>query len=428
MKEIAPEQAPSVFPPSVVPTKLSAASLSAWLAVRLSRVTSSGELIPEVDGLRFLAIGVVIFHHLMSIYLPASGRTGRIETPTEWLAAWQDSWLVRLAYSGHHGVPLFFVISGFILALPFARRYLCAAPAPGLPSYYLRRLTRLEPPYVINLFLSFLYLYVYNGIGPQHLPHLAASLFYVHGFVYGQPSWINHVAWSLEIEIQFYLLAPLLAGVFALRHTIARRAVLLTLIAGWSLIADYVIGASGSARWMLSLPYFLSYFFVGFLLADLYLTERQRAVRKYLRWDIVTLAAAAAIPAILTRYYLFHALLPFVVLLLYLGCYLGRLSNAFVRLRWLVIIGGMCYTLYLYHALIIAAAMPYTIRFAAPDSLLWVDFLRQCLVLVPLVPAVVAVLFVLTEKPFMRWRMKPRPAAARIEAEISLVQSSCADS
>ena len=43
------------------------------------------------------------------------------------------------------------------------------------------------------------------------LPHLLASLGYVHNIVYGVPSTINVVAWSLEIEVQFYILAPALA-------------------------------------------------------------------------------------------------------------------------------------------------------------------------------------------------------------------------
>jgi peptidoglycan/LPS O-acetylase OafA/YrhL len=38
---------------------------------------------------------------------------------------------------------------------------------------------------------------------------------------------VNPVAWSLEIEVQFYLLVPLLALLFSISNTQARRAVLL---------------------------------------------------------------------------------------------------------------------------------------------------------------------------------------------------------
>jgi hypothetical protein len=98
-------------------------SFSAWLAKRLSRVTSSGELIPEIDGLRFLAIASVLLHHTMSIYLRESGRSAvEVQSQSVWAAASSQSWWVPLAYSGHFGVNLFFAISGFILALPFAKR------------------------------------------------------------------------------------------------------------------------------------------------------------------------------------------------------------------------------------------------------------------------------------------------------------------
>ena len=40
-------------------------------------------------------------------------------------------------------------------------------------------------------------------------PSLLASLAYSHGLVFGSHSLVNGVAWSLEVEWQFYLLAPL---------------------------------------------------------------------------------------------------------------------------------------------------------------------------------------------------------------------------
>jgi len=40
---------------------------------------------------------------------------------------------------------------------------------------------------------------------------LLAFLGYMHNIVYGHNSYINGVAWSLEVEVQFYLLAPLIA-------------------------------------------------------------------------------------------------------------------------------------------------------------------------------------------------------------------------
>ena len=366
-------------------------------------------MIPEIDGLRFIAISTVIFHHLMAMFLSNSGRSPEVRTTAEWFTAAEQSWLVIPAYCGHFGVHLFFVISGFILALPFAKRAFNQLPAPGLKSYYLRRLTRIEPPYVLCLIVVFLIHWEQTGEGLQLVPNLIASMFYSHGLVYGRESLINGVTWSLEIEIQFYLLTPLLVYVFRLRNAVARRALLVALIVGFGLLSQWFIYPSGSARLCLTLLNFAHYFLTGFLLADLYLTGRLRSAKKLFSWDAVTLAAAAAIFAVLSRFGQFYFLLPLLIGLLYAGFFLGRLSNAFVRMRWIVIIGGMCYTIYLYHILIISNVMTKTIPFASITRPFNLDFAIQCLMILPVVFVICGALFVYTEKPFMRWSLSPRP-------------------
>lgn len=382
-------------------------SFSAWLAQKLSRVTSTGELIPEIDGLRFLAIITVLLHHTMSIYLHESRRsTLEVHSQSIWAAVSTQSWLVPLAYSGHFGVNLFFAISGFILALPFAKRSFEYRPAPNLKNYYLRRVTRIEPPYVICLVLFFFYQWQVRHFDPAALfPHLLASLGYAHGLIYGTHSTINSVAWSLEIEIQFYLLVPLLVKVFALRQAAIRRGLLLALIAGGGWLSQYVIYPSGSQPLMLSLANFAHYFLVGFLLADLYLKGWFQAGRRS-RWaDLLTLLAGAAISAVLNTYGQYYFALPLLVLLLFLGCFLGTFSNALVRQRWIVIIGGMCYTFYLYHVPIVSGILSNTRALMMTGGPLWLDFLVQCLLVFPLVFVLCSIWFVVTEKPFMRWSL-----------------------
>jgi peptidoglycan/LPS O-acetylase OafA/YrhL len=383
-----------------------------WLAGRLSRITSSGELIPEIDGLRFIAIASVILHHTMAIYLPRSGRSGEVRSPAEWLAAAEQSWLVLAAYCGHFGVHLFFVISGFILALPFARKYLAGLTPPSLRSYYLRRVTRIEPPYVLCLILFFLYLWQKVGESVALFPSLIASLFYSHGLIYGSSSRINEVTWSLEIEIQFYLLAPLLVRIFRLRNNAWRRGLLVGLIYIFGVLSQNVIGKSPNASLHHTLPNYLHYFLAGFLLADLYLTTSARALKKHFSWDAVTLASGLAIMAVLTFYGQFLYTLPFLVALLYAGFFLGRISNALIRLRWIVITGGMCYTFYLYHTLIIGGVLESTKGWASVTRPFMADFLLQCLLLSAPLFALCSWLFFFTEKPFMKWSLSARPATA----------------
>jgi peptidoglycan/LPS O-acetylase OafA/YrhL len=94
-------------------------------------------------------------------------------------ATWAFS--IRLVMDMRVGVELFFVISGFILAIPFAMQHLGNGNPVSLKSYYWRRVTRLEPPYLLMLFLCFATLVFYWGQSASDLAlHMLASAVYMH--------------------------------------------------------------------------------------------------------------------------------------------------------------------------------------------------------------------------------------------------------
>jgi acyltransferase-like protein len=156
---------------------MSIKNISGRMLKRLSRETTSGRFIPELDGLRFVAIAMVILYHLNG-YLIAKTTFYEHDATSDWLC--------RAALVGNHGVELFFVISGFILALPFAAHHLKQARPVSLRAYYLRRLTRLEPPYFATIFLLMLLSAVMTRTIALPLNgHLLASLFYMHNLMYG---------------------------------------------------------------------------------------------------------------------------------------------------------------------------------------------------------------------------------------------------
>ena len=68
------------------------ASAASWILARLSRETSSGRFIPEMDGLRFVAIGMVILFHVNG-YLTAKSPLYRASPP-------QSDWLAQAALVG----------------------------------------------------------------------------------------------------------------------------------------------------------------------------------------------------------------------------------------------------------------------------------------------------------------------------------------
>ena len=112
-----------------------------WILNRLRRITLTTVYLPEIDGLRFIAITAVIFCHLASDLVYRHGLQVQI----------YSNQLFYVMLHGERGVHLFFAISGFILSLPFARRYLSGNDRPDLWRYFRRRLFRLEPPYLLNV-------------------------------------------------------------------------------------------------------------------------------------------------------------------------------------------------------------------------------------------------------------------------------------
>jgi len=228
------------------------------------------------------------------------------------------------------------------------------------------------------------------------LKHFLASIFYAHGLVYGQYPVVNPVAWSLEVEIQFYILAPVLTCVFAIRSKFWRRSLLLIFIAVSGLFAGHVI--SPLLRPSLTLLNFLQFFLAGFVLVDLYLTEDIPTLTPLL-WDAIGLTALAWIMLSQSPNYLI--ILPFVTLTLFLGGFKGKFVRGFFSSALISAIGGMCYSLYLTHSAILSLMTPYVQRIA---RLPLFNTLQLILIIIPCVIAVLisgSIFYLLIERPCM---------------------------
>jgi peptidoglycan/LPS O-acetylase OafA/YrhL len=213
------------------------------------------------------------------------------------------------------------------------------------------------------------------------------------------------VLWSLEVEVQFYLLAPWLAKIFAIRRAWLRRACL----AGAIYAAPWLAyPLNGSYLGWASVAGNLQYFLPGFLIADLYMTG-ELCPNSWARiWDLLFLAAGVLV--FMIKYQMAsNALLPWVLLLSGLAAFLGWATPAILGNPWIATIGGMCYTIYLYHALLISAI--YRATSSLHTKIIWLDLLVQVLVTVPVVLLVSSVLFRLFERPFMRADWPARAAA-----------------
>ena len=368
-----------------------------------ARVTTSGRLITEIDGLRFIAISGILLYHGMQQIAARNGVSAAFATHEG-----IDRAVMWLLSQGRFGVQFFFVISGFILGQQYSENHHRGLPRLDLKHFYLRRLTRLEPPYVVNLLLSYLLVGTLFTLGLRAkgagfadlLPHLGASLVYLHGFIFHDLSAVNGVAWSLEVEAQFYVLMPLFATLIYLIRSNSRRN--FTLV-GVIVIHGLFIGRYDGSAWYMdySLAGYLSYFVTGILLADLHSANPDWRNRSRIGWDLAAVGALG-VGLASERYLGYVGHFPFLFGIVCQAALCGRFLKRALRFAPIWIVGGMCYTIYLYHMWIIGLGAQ-ALRFAyRPGHPFWVNFCSLFPVIAVAVVLICAVFYLLLERPCMR--------------------------
>lgn len=357
-----------------------------WWALR--RVTSGGHYLPSIDGLRFVAILGVVLYHLAS---------QMVDKPDPAGPRFTEGGSLTFFFWGGNGVRLFFVISGFILALPYARARFGERKPPTVRAFYLRRLTRLEPPYILNIVVLFLLIPLANrGIGyGDLLPHLFTHLTYTHNLY--NLKWdgmISPVNWSLEVELQFYLLVPLIMRVFRTRTAMTQG----ILLAGIVLFSAFDLFVRPQAGWVEHfLPAQAQFFLTGVLLAEIY-SRRHERDRNLIRWDVLAVAAAlVSIPLFGHIEYGSFLLIPMGIVLY--ASLASRFLSRILAFSPFAIVGGMCYTIYLWHFAIISFLWRFTTHLTSSNF--DESLILQCIVILPAVFLICTVLFVLVERPCM---------------------------
>ena len=330
--------------------------------------------IPALDGVRGVAVlWVVAFHYTV-------------------LAAPQDAWLQALARvpaveglarHGYLGVDLFFLLSGFLLAMPWLSRARRGLAPPGARAFYRRRVLRIVPAYYVHLVLLFgcflpllggwlywrsdAYVVAWNAIAHAAFLQLTSPLT-------SAALGANGALWTLAIEAQFYLLLPWVAPLFV-RAPLRCAVGALLVSAGWRWAAAHDLaplvalqlrlGAhwhwpEGVVRHLLvtQLPSYLGHFALGALLAAAGLRRRERAPTRAANGAMVLLGLAGfalllhATSSTRASWGELDWLLPAVALAMLLAAAaLGRGAIARRALGGdpLAFVGRVSYSAYLYH-------------------------------------------------------------------------------
>ena len=366
--------------------------MNVGLTQKLRRLTTSKDFIPELDGLRFLAIFPVLVLHLDQMLRTSLGVRSTVAGFEGFWAQWG------------FGVPLFFAISGFILCRPFILEAAAGGKRVQLSQYYLRRVTRLEPPYIVSLSLFFFVVLMAKGVrGGDALPHYLASLFYQHNIIYGQVSTINAVAWSLEIEIQFYLLVPFFCRLVWRTAPAIRRLILLICLAGLSYLYIERTRLLASLHLDRSLLAFGHFFICGMLLADVYCAGAARFGRRSYWWDLLGVAAVMSwspwwwrgCPWLLALIWNSMSIAG-----MFLGVFQGPVLNRIFTYKWIWAIGGMCYTIYLLHNPLFHLTVAKAAWLSIPNHY-WINLAIQAAIQIPLLLVICIGYYLLIEKPCM---------------------------
>jgi peptidoglycan/LPS O-acetylase OafA/YrhL len=310
------------------------------------RTTTSTHYIPAIDGLRFFAIAAVVLFHIENLLY--------MDKRVIVYSLFGKKILHQFLNLGSFGVQLFFMISGFMLILPFASAHLEQKPLPILRKYYLRRLTRLSPPYLLLSIILFALPVAMHKIAWTEvaLPFLATITYTNTVFFPESLPLYNPVTWSLEVEMQFYLVLPVLAIIFRISPQY-RRVLLLASILLLTFAESYF------GRSFLLIVNYLPYFLLGFLLADFYLF---RPVF-YISNKIMGLGILSFIwlfwhvHAQETAFYFMISTKINLLFCCFTVGYIALFHSFWQRIfsfKPFTIIGGMCYSIYLLHAVIIS--------------------------------------------------------------------------
>jgi len=155
---------------------------------------------PELDALRFFAFLAVFAFHRMD-YVPTD--------PV------QDLWTFRIGTVGAFGVPVFFLLSAFLITELLLRER-TATGRIHVRSFYIRRILRIWPLYFAVFYGLALLNHFVPGTGTDNPLAWLAFTFFSGNWYITLRGWIAGAVdplWSISVEEQFYLVIPLLASV-----------------------------------------------------------------------------------------------------------------------------------------------------------------------------------------------------------------------
>lgn len=302
-------------------------------------------IIPELYGLRGIAILGIVFWHVFGQSLAGMHlhRFGISLTP--------------FFRAGWHGINLAFILSAFVLFLPYVAGERDIKAPGSLSRFYRRRALRLLPAYYLIVVVQIAFSSsLAGGLNGEILPVLSFIFpFMPHIW---KPAAVNAAVWSVGTEVLFCTAFPLLCGL-CLRFGAARVLAVSIPVAFLFRLWGFHLDRSTPVNWMEGmLVGRIGEFVWGFLLAEVFVRGRIPK-RPYL---FLFLGTVILVPVLTAYSQVIDNRLPRLLLvpltdisdlamvLLVAAALAGRSWwSEVLNMRWLRVVGMACYSLYLWH-------------------------------------------------------------------------------
>lgn len=214
---------------------------------------------------------------------------------------YKGEWPAAINVPGRVSVWLFFIISGYVIAFGFVhRRY--AFHGSDLVDFYRNRFLRIYPLFIALSIISAVTLFVQEGSTGLTVFQLIAEAL---GLQWNHSYTLSGVFWTLGIELQFYLVAPLIAWLLIRRSNSWKvPAFIYAALFLWPLVAHKLLGIPIDNRTTVGN---LHHFTTGMIVA-VYLGKsnlRERVSSNFT--TTINFAAACALIALASYLYHMHA-------------------------------------------------------------------------------------------------------------------------
>lgn len=358
----------------------------------------------SLDSLRGAAAFLVLTFHCAQLSTGFATRSNPFS-----LAAWLEPWswlkytpLRLLVSSGPPAVVLFFVLSGFVLSLPFLR----SKRQPGYAEFAIKRVCRIYPPFVFAVLVSAA---LYASVQPTPISGLSA---WFNEVLWDRPLSADYIAanllmtgiprdmtldlvmWSLVHELRISLIFPLLFVLTHRRPMASLAASLLVSVACTAALAG--TEATSLATSLVDTGRFIFLFVAGIVMAGrvdaIRMAVSRLSPRVVLLLWLMSVALMLAPGPSLSHYYNFvWGLGAVALIILTIG---SERADRMLSVAPLVWLGKISYSLYLIHVPLLIAAVHLT-HGRVP---LW----ATVAIVIPLSLAIAALMYRYVEEPSIR--------------------------